>query len=276
MPLHLPTFFTRTGSAIIFAAIMLAGLLWIDAAFVALIGIILWLCVGEYMRLAQAIDKEEHFPSWLAFAARIVGIAWLALLFAQRSGAVTSAVVAYWLPLAAVLPVGVFAIALLSKRSFLKAFLYSLSGLAYVVLPCGLLLLIRWQSATLPVYLIALIWANDTLAYLVGSFIGKTPLSPISPKKTWEGTIGGMLLTIVGGWLYGYFSHAIPAIHAGALAIIVAVMGTYGDLLESKLKRMANLKDSGAIMPGHGGALDRFDSLLVATPFYFAYVVLLM
>jgi phosphatidate cytidylyltransferase len=128
------------------------------------------------------------------------------------------------------------------------------------------------QDMLLPIALILMIWINDTMAYLVGSFIGKTPFSPISPKKTWEGTAGGALLTIAAAIAYGYFSHSQYAMqHWIALALCAAVAGTLGDLLESKLKRMAGVKDSGAIMPGHGGALDRFDSLLVAAPFAYVY-----
>jgi phosphatidate cytidylyltransferase len=101
----------------------------------------------------------------------------------------------------------------------------------------------------------------------VGSFVGKTPLSNISPKKTWEGTIGGALLCILvitgAGWLSNYFDWQTWL----CISTTCAVFATLGDLLESKLKRMAGVKDSGSIMPGHGGFLDRFDSLLIATPF---------
>ena len=114
------------------------------------------------------------------------------------------------------------------------------------------------------------------MAYLVGSFIGKTPFSAISPKKTWEGTAGGALLTMGGAMLYGYFSHKYRMIDWAALALCAGVAGTLGDLVESKLKRMADVKDSGTLMPGHGGALDRFDSLLLAAPFACAYLCCFM
>ena len=119
------------------------------------------------------------------------------------------------------------------------------------------------------------------MAYIVGSLIGKTPLSPISPKKTWEGTIGGILLAIaVVGFLFPFFYFGSSAfalfMFIAPIAAIAAIVGTYGDLLESKLKRLAGVKDSGQIMPGHGGFLDRFDSLLLATPFVWLYVQLFM
>ena len=102
------------------------------------------------------------------------------------------------------------------------------------------------------------------MAYIVGSVIGKTPLSSISPKKTWEGTIGGVILTIIIISLLAYFTKRLTIVDAAVMALLSSVSGTFGDLFESKLKRMAGVKDSGNIMPGHGGFLDRFDSLLFA------------
>ena len=120
--------------------------------------------------------------------------------------------------------------------------------------------------------IIGSIWINDTMAYIVGSLIGKTPLSRISPKKTREGTLGGIILAIgvmglLGWWLRDEPAVALfPPIVWMIVAAIASITGTFGDLLESKLKRMAGVKDSGHIMPGHGGFLDRFDSLLDRDP----------
>ena len=129
----------------------------------------------------------------------------------------------------------------------------------------------------IPLFIIGCMWINDTMAYIVGSLIGKTPFSKISPKKTWEGTIGGIILSSI---IMGYLAFVVDKwfvfgqtfIWWTILAIIASVSGTFGDLLESKLKRMAEVKDSGHIMPGHGGFLDRFDSLLLAIPFAWLYV----
>jgi len=132
-------------------------------------------------------------------------------------------------------------------------------------------------SPLLPIAIILSIWINDTMAYLVGSFIGKTPFSKVSPKKTWEGTIGGAILCVILIGVIAHFVnafHNLPLKHWLVIAAICTVFGTLGDLLESKIKRMANIKDSGSFMPGHGGFLDRFDSLLVATPFVWLYVQL--
>ena len=141
------------------------------------------------------------------------------------------------------------------------------------------------RAALLPCIVILCMWVNDTMAYIVGSLIGKTPLSKISPKKTWEGTVGGIILCIGAmGWIGSTLgaagnsesSHSnIASYHWYIIAGIAAVMGTLGDLLESKLKRMAGVKDSGTLMPGHGGFLDRFDSLLLAVPFVWLYVQLI-
>jgi phosphatidate cytidylyltransferase len=129
---------------------------------------------------------------------------------------------------------------------------------------------------TLPLVIIASIWINDTMAYIVGSFIGKTPLSPISPKKTWEGTIGGVILSTLLVTLVGSLLLNGDVMLLLAVSSISAVAGTFGDLLESKIKRMAGVKDSGRFMPGHGGFLDRFDSLLLAVPFVWIFCILFM
>jgi phosphatidate cytidylyltransferase len=130
-------------------------------------------------------------------------------------------------------------------------------------------------SYLFPCAILFSIWINDTMQYLVGSFIGKTPFSKISPKKTWEGTIGGAILCVVVMGLLGCFlpiAQTLATKHWIAIAATCAVFGTLGDLLESKIKRLAGVKDSGSFMPGHGGFLDRFDSLLVATTFVWLYV----
>lgn len=179
------------------------------------------------------------------------------------------------------------------KKIYTKSHLvYLLFGLPYITLPILMLIDLRmnWTGLDiskitvgiiLPLLIIFSIWINDTMAYLVGSLIGKTPFSPISPKKTWEGTIGGAVLCvlIIGfGFpiLIANFFEAPLLNSCFVIATICAVFGTLGDLLESKLKRLANIKDSGTIMPGHGGFLDRFDSLLIATPFVWLYLKLFL
>jgi len=161
--------------------------------------------------------------------------------------------------------------------------LVSFYGLFYITLPVILMLYMRLEPRfsgddnflkILPCGIIFSIWVNDTMAYITGSLIGKTPLTRISPRKTWEGTIGGAVLCVVTISLLGHVTGYYHFINWVIIAACCAVFGTFGDLLESKLKRMANVKDSGSLMPGHGGFLDRFDSLLIATPFVAAYYFL--
>lgn len=177
------------------------------------------------------------------------------------------------------------------KKIYAEKYLgYCLFGLIYLTMPVLMIIdlynpanhihiydtFIVLVKGTIPIVIIASIWINDTMAYLVGSFIGKTPLSKISPKKTWEGTIGGIVLCItVAGLVSHFIFHSwIVNLFIMLLAAICAIFGTLGDLLESKIKRMADVKDSGSFMPGHGGFLDRFDSLLVAVPFVWLYIKL--
>ncbi len=158
-------------------------------------------------------------------------------------------------------------------------------GLFYISLPIILIIDIRLHDIKylsdnflkiIPCGIIFSIWINDTMAYIVGSLIGKTPFSKISAKKTWEGTIGGALLCIVIIAGIGWWTKFYSLTDWIFIATICAIFGTLGDLLESKLKRMANVKDSGSILPGHGGFLDRFDSFLIATPFVWLYVYFFM
>ena len=179
---------------------------------------------------------------------------------------------------------------IVKKINSKKYFLFIPLALFYIIMPIMMMIDLgingsnnaaekNIYSPLFPCAIIFSIWINDTMAYIVGSFIGKTPLSKISPKKTWEGTIGGALLCIIVISLLGYFipdAKSIAVKHWVIIAAICAIFGTLGDLLESKLKRLANIKDSGSFMPGHGGFLDRFDSLLIATPFVWTYIKLFL
>ena len=281
MPLNLPTFYKRTASAIVFAAIMLAGLLWNDMAFLVLISLINVLCLRDYFRLMQKIDQESFWPKWLPVAVIVVSI--LLILFFAGMGGVTY--IAEFLDytggafavLFPVLFILFFLLTAIPDKSSIAALMQSAGGLFYITLPMCLLFMMEMRDFILPIAVILMMWTNDTMAYLVGAFIGKHPFSPISPKKTWEGTIGGIVLTIAGAGFYAYFAHSSYRITDWMLLTTLAtVAGTLGDLLESKLKRIADVKDSGTMMPGHGGALDRFDSLLVAVPFAYVYTTFFM
>lgn len=264
MALHMPTFLKRTGSAIVFAIIMIAGLLWNEWAFLALAALIQVLCLHEYLKLVKKITPNAYRPSWLPVAVQAAGLAFLLAGLYKHSGV-------NYLPALFCLPILLILFISLNQKPSMATAFQSVTGLVYIVTPIVLLQEMHMQNFLLPLGLILMIWTNDTMAYIVGSFIGKTPFSPISPKKTWEGTAGGAILTIAGAGIYGYYSPHYHIYDWMALALCAAVAGTAGDLLESRLKRLADVKDSGAIMPGHGGALDRFDSLLVAAPFAYAY-----
>ncbi len=155
-----------------------------------------------------------------------------------------------------------------------------LLGVVYLGLPFALLISIsHWQDNYAPLRVLGLLlltWTNDTMAYLVGSKIGKTPFfTRISPNKTWEGTLGGIVCTFL---VAGLFSSCLPAFtfyEWMVLAAVVASFGTLGDLIESMLKRSIHVKDSGSILPGHGGFLDRFDSFIYVLPFAWLALMIL-
>ncbi len=120
-----------------------------------------------------------------------------------------------------------------------------------------------------------LIWVNDSAAYITGIGLGRTPLfRRMSPKKTWEGFFGGLVVTAAAGFLMARFSGVMDVWGWILAALVVSVAGTYGDLVESMLKRGAGIKDSGSFMPGHGGFLDRFDSAIISFPLFYIVVVM--
>ena len=146
----------------------------------------------------------------------------------------------------------------------------------YIVIPFLLLQKIPIVSGQfLPMIIIGifiLIWTNDTFAYIIGKSIGKTKLfERISPNKTVEGFIGGLVFTMLAGILLTEFYFFEERSTWLITAIIISIFGTLGDLIESKFKRMAGVKDSGTIMPGHGGILDRLDSIIFAAPIIFLF-----
>ena len=156
----------------------------------------------------------------------------------------------------------------------LSVFILSLFYIAVPFLFVTHLQFIEVENSHLAIGMFLLIWTNDTFAYLSGRFFGKTKLfERISPKKTWEGTVGGILFTLLVGYLI-YLSNNIYPISFWLLsALIIAPCSIFGDLLESLFKRSLNIKDSGNILPGHGGILDRFDAAIFAIPFFYALVV---
>ena len=264
------TFFTRAGTAIVFAIVMLTGLLGQPLFFFALLLLIQFLSIKEYFFLMSKINPNEQYSILLQAIVQLFGAAIL-LLMANMIDIQKSAFAALLF-----IPVLILLIEGLTEKGRINKAFHSFGSILYISLPIAMLMLMREKSLVLPLGLILLIWINDTMAYIVGSFIGKTPFSKISPKKTWEGTVGGAILTIIAAAIWGFYSPYYNMQDWIVLSLCASVAGTLGDLLESKLKRLAEVKDSGSFMPGHGGALDRFDSLLVATPFAFCYSYLFM
>jgi phosphatidate cytidylyltransferase len=281
MAFNWQTFRTRALTALVFVVVMLVGLLWNRWSFFLLFSIVHFGAWAEYQELIGKFNPQYNKISSLhRYGIRLGG--WCLLLFFTNYSLKISTIaltdVGFWAGILfmIMLPVIMFVD---SKAIFLGNIIYSIGGIIYISLPFGLLIELRthWSddilslSYTVPLLIIFSLWINDTMAYIVGSIVGKTPLSKVSPKKTWEGTIGGVILTIVVICLLAYFTKRISIVDAGIMSGIAAISGTIGDLFESKLKRMAAVKDSGSIMPGHGGFLDRFDSLLFASVFVWLY-----
>lgn len=151
-------------------------------------------------------------------------------------------------------------------------------GIIYLVIPFFLTIDLNLRNTSfLPsvVGMYILIWTNDTFAYLTGRIFGKRKLfERISPKKTWEGTIGGIIFTLLFAYIIGAFINEGEEVFWIVSALIIAPCAIFGDLLESLFKRSLNIKDTGNILPGHGGILDRFDAALFAIPFFYCWAMM--
>ena len=185
--------------------------------------------------------------------------------------------------------IGILGITILSS-SFLIYYLFTKKEITFSNDRSKLGLLIRYPIFSmifltlLPLYkggynpnliiaILIMIWVNDSFAFLVGKNIGKRKLFvSVSPKKTQEGFLGGLVFALIAALIISQFNNDFTLVNWLIIATIVSVIGTIGDLVESKFKRQANIKDSGNIMPGHGGILDRLDSLLFAAPFVYLYI----
>lgn len=286
MAFNWQTFRTRTLSAVVFVAVMAVGLLWNELSFVLLFSVVHFGCWIEYYRLVKTIRPvEKELGKILLWLFMLAGCGIL-LYFVQALPGMRTAPLKTisWIIIRTSFLLILFN-CIFYRHFITRQLLISFTaGLLYISLSLGLLIGLRTKETylnadyalTIPLLIIFNNWINDTMAYIVGSLIGKTPLSPISPKKTWEGTIGGAVLAVATISLIAYFTGLLPVHHAAALSAIGAITGTYGDLFESKLKRMAGVKDSGTMMPGHGGFLDRFDSLLFSATACAIYVALVI
>lgn len=296
MALNIQVFKTRALTALLFVAVMLTGLLWNFWSFLVLFSIIHFGCWFEYLKLVEKTysTKINTIIKWLLV---ICGYTLMFVAGQQQiggdfnlelSGHQVNFKILFWAFLFICLLIFLFQ----NRQVISNAKWMSLAGLVYISLSLAALInlyttaplnfndsIIDVKDGHIPILVIFSIWINDTMAYLVGSFIGKTPLSKISPKKTWEGTLGGIMLSIAAITIFIYYLYHLSAFALFCIAVIPAIsaiFGSLGDLFESKLKRLADVKDSGHFMPGHGGFLDRFDSLLFAAPAVWLYVKILL
>ena len=175
----------------------------------------------------------------------------------------------------------------LKKENPVMNWAYSMLSQLYIALPFAMLNVLSFHTSPmdtsvsynpiLPLSVFVFIWLSDTGAYCVGSLIGRHRLfERISPKKSWEGSIGGGIVAIGSSFIFAHYFPIMNMAEWAGLALIVVIFGTWGDLTESLLKRQLHIKDSGAILPGHGGMLDRFDSALMAIPAAVVYLLSLI
>lgn len=257
---------TRSLSGLVYVLLLLLMTLYSKESFLCLFGLFLCLSSKEYCELAginKIIGVLTSLSIYFLFNV-ILPIRGFIELFLILISFSTVCYLVYWL---------------YQKRNieFSKS-QKSLILKGYIVIPFLFLTKIPMTTIgfvpQLVIGIFILIWTNDTFAYIVGKSVGKNKLfERISPKKTIEGFVGGLLFSILAGiiiskTLSNYYSTTIWII----IALIVSIFGTLGDLVESKFKRMANVKDSGNIMPGHGGMLDRLDSVIFVTPFVFLFI----
>ena len=266
------SFITRTISAIFFAAIMLGGLLWSPLAFCGVFGFIIVVMMYEYLNIT--IGKKLCFGQWLSI---LSGLFLFVGVFSVRYFGLDPAIL-----FALALPLSLIFISLLWQKGDYSSYPYLLGAIVYIALPFTLLDLLAFDYAgrfngVIVLALFIILWASDVGAYLFGMTFGQKnghKLFPsISPKKSWEGYIGSFFVSAVVGFYLAKFD-LLPFKygHAVILAIVINVFATLGDLVESQLKRNFDVKDSGKIMPGHGGLLDRFDGALIAFPIAIAYI----
>jgi len=264
----------RTASGLVLAAMLIGGILFSPWTYAALLLFIVVVGTFEMARL-QRMNSVDGIVIGEAFALGTFGLAALVALevIGQR-----------WLLLECVFLMIPFLYALFSVKYDAKPiFTYLFATFTFLCLPSSMMLFMYRSDLFgdmahpgLIVLIFCLLWANDVFAYLTGKLLGKHKLFPrISPGKTIEGSIGGLVFTVIAVAVFAHYADWLPLSAAMGMAAIAVVFGTLGDLCESMLKRQAGVKDSGKLIPGHGGILDRFDSVMFSVPFIFVYLLLL-
>lgn len=264
----------RSVSGLLLAAILLACVLISPWTYAALLLFIVTVGTFEMSRLLQmnsitGIIIGESFSLCSFVVASLVALQ----VIGQR-----------WLLLELVFLMLPFLYALFSfKHDAKQVFTYLFASFTFLSMPSALMLFMYREDLFgtvagpwLIVLVFCLLWANDIFAYLTGKLLGKHKLFPrISPGKTIEGSMGGLVFTIIAMVVFAHYAEWLPIADGVGMAVIAVVFGTLGDLSESMLKRQAGVKDSGKLIPGHGGILDRFDSVMFSVPFIFVYLLLL-
>ena len=276
-------FWTRALTGAVFVSVMMGCIWW---NFWSMTGLFLMISILGLWEFYSLLKKVDFFPQVfigliiapvIFFSATIISGIYLTLEWMI----VRYLLVSYPFILAFLLLFGMFIIELFrGKNQPLINIGITILGIIYIVFPFAILLILSVDGSSFnPNILLGfffLLWSNDTFAYLVGRAIGKTKLfERISPKKTWEGFIGGGICTQGIAYVLSIYFTELAPIHWHVVALIVSVFGTMGDLVESMFKRSLGVKNSGNILPGHGGILDRFDGVLLSSPFVVTYLIMI-
>jgi len=263
----------RLVTAVIFVIIMAAGHYTGPYTFAALFLIIAAGCLWEFLGLT--LDLHTRRDKIRKVFGVVLGLLPFVLVTVLKLMKITDP--EYFIAIAGIMfspmvfTIFIYELYSHSKEPFANI-AFMILGLFYIGIPFALVNFIAFDGDDFR--LLVLTWVNDTGAYLTGSLIGKTPLFPrISPKKTWEGSTGGLITTLLIGWTLSFIFDDIPVTQWLGLAVIVGIFGGLGDLVESMLKRSVGVKDSGDLLPGHGGLLDRFDAFIFVVPFAAAYLL---
>lgn len=261
-------FSKRIISGIIYVVVFITAILWSENSYLILIFLFANICLWEFLKLV----KLNNIISYVLLAVLSLLLLFYREILLNERPILLSTVI-YTILSSVIMIIGLFRNNTKNKYKLTTFFL----PIKYIVFPFFFLMLLPFIDGVyhpnIIIYTIVIIWVNDSFAYLVGKNFGKTKLlERISPKKTIEGFVGGLTFSVVTGILIGTYTSYFTTLNWICIAIIIAIFGMLGDLVESKFKREAHVKDSGKIMPGHGGLLDRLDSLFFIAPFVYLYI----
>lgn len=270
-------FIQRAVTGVLFVIVLVGCILYSPLSFGILFTIISALSVHEFAQLVSKSGEVSINKTITVLGGAYLFLALMSFCTQQSVGA------RVFLPYLGLLLYMMITELYLKKKNPTGNWAYSMLSQLYVALPFALLNVLAFQNSPetssvtynpiLPLSIFVFIWLSDTGAYCVGSLIGKHRLfERISPKKSWEGSIGGGIFSIASSLGFAHFFPFMPGWQWVGLAIVVVIFGTWGDLTESLMKRQLGIKDSGNILPGHGGMLDRFDSALMAIPAAVVYL----